>query len=70
MGKLLSLPLDRLLTPSHRKPFVYAPLARPRTPLLSFARSLAHGKEVYVYELNASISYSFSQLCKWKNAVT
>jgi len=35
--------------------------------LRSFVRSLAHsgahGKEVYVYELNASISYSFSPLC-------
>ena len=29
----------------------------------SLTRSLAHGKEVYVFEMNASISYNFKILC-------
>ena len=29
----------------------------------SFIHSRAHGKEIYVYELNASISYNFNPLC-------
>ena len=44
---------------------------RSRAPLRSFVRSLArslthsgaHGKETYVFELNALISYCFNPLC-------
>ena len=44
----------------------HASLARSAALIRSLARSLAHsgahGKEVFVYELSASISYSFSPL--------
>ena len=33
-----------------------------RASLRSLTRSRAHGKEVYVFEVNASISYSFNPL--------
>merc|ERR1712198_723910 len=43
---------------------------RSRAPLRSFARttcsltrSRAHGKQVFVYKTNASISYTFGPLC-------
>ena len=35
-----------------------------RSLALSLTRSRAHGKVVYVFEMNASISYSFNPLCK------
>ena len=38
-------------------------LLRSRAPLRSLSHFGAHGKEVFVYELNASISYLFGPLC-------
>ena len=67
--------LVRSLVPSHRslirllRTASFARVLRCAhsfAPLRSFARSLtrsrAHGKEVFVYEVNASISYSFNPL--------
>ena len=59
-------PFARSPTPLTRSLAPHCSL-RLRAPLRSLARSLihfgAHGKDVFVYELNASISYSFSPLC-------
>ena len=62
-------PLARSLTPHTHSLSPHCSL-RSRAPLRSFVRSLArpftrsraHGKEVFVYELNASISCSFNPL--------
>ena len=40
---------------------------RSRDPLRSLTRSRAYGKDIFVYELNASISYNFNSQCVVKD---
>ena len=42
---------------------LHASLARFAALIRSLTRSGAHGKEIYVHEMNASISYIFNPLC-------
>ena len=44
-------------------PALLALLARSAALVRSLTRSGAHGEEVYVYGMNASISYNFNPLC-------
>ena len=59
--------LGHSLLRSHRSLIRLLRTARFAALIRSLARSLtrsrAHGKEVHVYELNASISYRFNPLC-------
>ena len=68
--RVLSHSLLRLLVRSHRsliRLLRSVRFARELRCAHSFPRSLthseAHGKEIYAYELNASISYIFNPLC-------
>ena len=63
-------PLARSLAPLPHKLAPHCSL-RSRDPLRAFIRSLArsltrsrvHGKELHVFEMNASISYRYNPLC-------
>ena len=67
MRRELGHSLAHSLVRSHRSLIRLFRTARSAALIRSLARSLtrsgAHGKEVFVYELNASISYNLGPLC-------
>ena len=61
--KVLGLSFDRSHC-SFACSALLASLARSAVLIRLLARSLAHGKAVFVIEINVSISYNFNSLCQ------